>query len=364
MTHYEAYIDTDWRDYGLAHLLVVRRRDHGSADLAVFLVDVWCLGIKDAYGEFDVTEAFVKELVEERLPEDQREAIHPTCAKKLIDGALAYAEQFGFAPHRDFRKARKVLSGLDASHCPTEFTYGRDGRPCFMRGPDDSDERVDRILAILTARCGEGGYDFMAASGMEAGEEDPVGDLRTALTEWFNDEPDEVPGFYCFSGMVTALLVCPGVVMPTKLMEKFWGPGGREWKDRAEGQYFASMLMSYWNYVGDLVQTVVAPEATIDDQMIDVWLDDFPEDGKISFLLATVEWAGGFMQATALWPEAWADALTRPDIAEHWEKVRWWAEFREPEQNGRLAKISVDNPPNLALSVQALARALRPRPPG
>ena len=363
MTRYEAYIDKDWREHGLAHLLVVRKRDDGSADLGVFLVDVWCLGVKDAIGETDFAEGSVDELIEERLPKERREAIHPTCAKKLIDGAIAYAEKLGFAPHRDYRKARKVLSGLDASLCPTEFTFGRDGRPCFMRGPDDSDERVGRIVAILEARCGEDGYDFIDA--MDSDDADDILDLRDDLLEWLDAEPADIPRFYRFSGMVTALQLCPQVVPPTKLMGMYWGPEGRPWKDAAEVNQFASMFMQYWNYVSDLIAANLAPDAPIEDQVIDVWLNDFDEKDQTSVLAATIEWAGGFMETTKLWPEAWGKALARPDLAEHWEIVRWWAEFIGSGNKDRIADAAEAKPPRtLGLSVTALARALRSAPPG
>jgi hypothetical protein len=125
MTRYEAYIEKNWMETGLAHLLVARIRENGATDFAIFLVDLFCLGVKDVVLENDVAESELRELVAERLPDDFREPVAPACAKKMIEGALAYAEKLGFAPHANFRKARKVLSGLDASRCPQEFTYGR-----------------------------------------------------------------------------------------------------------------------------------------------------------------------------------------------------------------------------------------------
>lgn len=160
MTRYEAYVEKSWRETGLAHLLVARIREDGSADFTVLLVDFFCLGVKDAFSEMDVAATDLQELVNERLPADFRQPIHPACAKKMIETGLAYAATLGFAPHRDFRKARRVLAGIDAGACPMEFTCGRDGRPCYVRGVDDSDERVNRVLAVLEAHCGADGFDY------------------------------------------------------------------------------------------------------------------------------------------------------------------------------------------------------------
>lgn len=358
MERTEAVIEKTWREHGLAHLFVVRRRSDGSADIGFFLVDVWCLGVKDAFSDAAVPESELEAYIAERLPESGSERIHPACAKKLIEGAIAYAERLGIAPHRDFRKARRVLSGIDASLCPTDFTFGRDGRPCFVRGPHDSDERVDRVLALLTARCGEDGYDFEDDS---AAEEDDLLAMRNDLIAWLDAEPEEMPRFYRFSGMVTALQICPQVVPPAKLLEAFWGPAKRDWADESELQDFTAMLLAYWNYAGALVDAHLAPDAEPGDQAIDVWADDFPEDLTLAYAVAMVDWAGGFMQTTELWPEAWGDALQRPELAEHWEVVRWWAEFVGTGNKDRIADAAEADPPRtIGTSVTALARALRP----
>lgn len=360
MDRYEAYIGKSWQEHGLAQVLVVRRRGNSSADAGFFLVDVWCLGVKDAFADTDLLESELEDYIAERLPEATSEPIHPTCAKKLIEGAVAYAERFGFAPHRDFRKARRVLSGIDAALCPTDFTFGRDGRPCFVRGPHDSEERLERVLAILEARCGEDGYDFVDDSE----EDDDILAVREDLIAWLDDEGEEVPKFYHLSGLVTALQICPQPVSPTMLIDAFWGEDGATWSSDAEMQDFLSLLMTYWNYVSELVQAHVEPDASPHDQAIDVWQEDFPGESVVPFAAAMVEWAGGFMRATELWPEAWGDALRRPDLAEHWEVIRWWAEFVGTGNKDRIADAAEGNPPRtIGASVAALIRALRPQPP-
>ena len=191
MTRYEAYVEKHWEDQGLAHLVVARIREGGSTDFALFLVDLYCLGVKDAWLQADVSEAELREFVDEKLPDDYRERIHPACAKKLIEGALAYAESLGFSPHADFRKARKVLSGLESSVCPRDFTYGREGRPCYIRGPDDSEDRVNRVLTVLEARCGADGYDYV-----DVEEEEELGLAeREAFLDWLAKESVAVPRF-------------------------------------------------------------------------------------------------------------------------------------------------------------------------
>ncbi|MBW7893852.1 MAG: UPF0149 family protein [Opitutaceae bacterium] len=362
MTRYEAHVEKNWQEHGLAHLLVARFRDDGSADYAMFLVDLLCLGVKDVFSEFDLTADDVRATVIERLPEELREAIHPACAKKMIEGAVAYAQSFGFAPHRDFRKARKILSGLDASACPTEFTYGEDGKPCYVRGSDDDDDRVDRILGRLEARCGADGFHYV--DPMEDAADDLA--VRDKLLEFLEAEAENVPRFYEVSGLITGMLICPTVIAPPKLADVLWGPKGRTWKNENEAQTFFTLLMDYWNQVSNLVHDALPADTPPETQIMDVWSEDFddqPESG-LAMTLASVAWAKGFLRATTFWPEAWGDALTRPDLAPHWEVVGWWAGFENPKNRDRvIAEAKAKSSRTLNSSVIALARALRSNAP-
>ena len=361
MTRYEAYVEKNWKEMGLAHLLVARIRDDGSADFAIFLVDLLCLGVKDVVSESGVREADVREAVNERLPEDFRERFHPACAKKMIEGAIAYAESLGFAPHRDFRKARKVLSGIDAALCPTDFTYGEDGKPCYVRSSDDDEARVDRILARLEARCGADGFTYVDPD--EEDDDDALA-VREELLAWLDDEEPAVPRFYEVSGLITGLLLCPQVTSPLKVLDVIWGPEGRVWQNQDEAQEFADLLMAYWNQVNDLIHACVAPEAPAGTHPVDVWTEDFAEDDGVHMTAAMFAWAIGFQRATRIRPEVWAGALARPDLAPHWEMLRWWAGLEQKEnRDAMIAAAEAAAPRTITGAVTALARALRSEAP-
>ena len=357
MTRYEAYIDKRWREHGLAQVVVVRRRDNGLVDFGVFQVDLWCLGVRDAEGATDVPPETLDEFLEEELVETQRESIHPACAKTLIEGAVAYAERLGFAPHRDFRKARRALSGVDAALCPTEFTYGHDGRPRYVPDENDSEERIERVLAILEARVGPDGFDYE-----EIDYENGIAALRDDLKEWLDAEPAGVPRFYAVSGMITAALICPNEVSFNELMQDLWANvDERVWADADELQEFADLFKDYWNYLATRVRASAASKTEAEAQPIDIWPEELPEDDPLPIAAASVEWASGFLRVTEVWPEAWADALQRPELAPHWEVLRWWADFTDEDNRNRIADAAEATPSRtLTKSVVALTRALRP----
>lgn len=371
MTRYEAFIEKSWRTSGLTQILVARIRDDGRVDIGFFLVDFWCLGVKDAFLIDDGGEADFVELLTERLPENYRERLHPACAKKMIDGAIAYAETLGFAPHRDYRKARRALSGLDGAACPETFTFGHNGRPCYVEGPEEAPERTDRILAILEARCGPDGFDFELFSE----EEEAFDEARDRLSAFFASLEDEGPGFYGFMGLLTALQVCSNPVSPGKVLALF-PDGGKPWNDQEQAQAFAADFQVYWNYLAALTTASVAqPYADDGPDPIDIFAEDFEEveepDRTACFVSAYISWAEGFIRATEQWPAAWGDALTRPDLVPYWKVVRAWADPKKPGHEAFLAGVEVPHQSYrtrapLPQAILALARALRPvvPPPG
>ena len=373
MTRYEAFIEKSWRESGLAQLLVARLRDDGRTDIGFFLVDLWCLGIKDAFLHDDATAAEFKELITERLPEADREHLPPACAKKLLDGALAYAERLGFAPHRDYRKARRALGGLDAADCPETFTFGRDGKPFYVEGPHDTPERTQRVLAMLEARCGADGFGYALYDDNEDADADRE-DARSALRLVFEDLADEnAPTFYEFAGMVAALHVCPTPVPPTQLLARLWGPAGHVWSDADEAKDFAEDLGVYWNHIADLTAACVsAPLDDAEADPLDIYDDDFEDVDSASrtehMAIAFFDWATGFMRATEAWPAAWGDTLTRPELAPHWALIRAWASPEKLEHQALLVGDGSDDPAvskskQLPTAVLALIRALRPPGP-
>lgn len=161
----EAHQSANLFELGLGHVAVTRFRGSGEAEVGVFLVDVNCLGVKDAfYNRADQAE-YDRALLEKILPAANRKALDPPSARKLVEGAVAYAANLGFAPHPDYKQAARVLGGISAAESTATFTFGRDGKPLYIQGRYDSFEKCLRILKQLRARCGEDNFDFMAVGG-------------------------------------------------------------------------------------------------------------------------------------------------------------------------------------------------------
>jgi hypothetical protein len=160
---HECLVPDSLFDIGIGNVVVSRRMPNGFIGAAVFLVDVFCLGIKDAF--YDVLSPAEYDYRVSGLQHETFRAIHPTCARKLVEGAEAYARDLGFTPHPDYQRARQIFGDLDATACPTHYVFGKDGKPFFMSGPYDTPARYRRIIDTLTRRCGPEGFHFVVAGG-------------------------------------------------------------------------------------------------------------------------------------------------------------------------------------------------------
>ena len=145
---------------GIANAFIARRGPHNQVVGVVFLVDTFCLGVKDV-SVFYGPETRWHEIVQQQIENGMRlDLIAPDALRKLVEGAVAYAKSFGIAPHRDWLQASQVFGDIDVSKSLVEFTYGEDGKPSYVSGPYDRPERVRQILQVLTQHAGAGNFYF------------------------------------------------------------------------------------------------------------------------------------------------------------------------------------------------------------
>ena len=109
-------------------------------------------------------------------------AVTPACLAKIVKGAVEYAQSFGFPPHPDYRHASTLLEGIDPSTCPNEFTFGRDGKPFYIQGPNESFAQAEAIAQRLIEA---GGHYLVAAGGGE------VRSLEDGFDEFDSGDEDD-----------------------------------------------------------------------------------------------------------------------------------------------------------------------------
>lgn len=147
-------------DQGIGDVLISRTLQDGRIALACALIDPYCLGVKDAFlrvlspGGYD-------ELVARAAEVQRFEEVAPAYARKLIDDAIDYAAALGFEPHEDFDDALVVLDPIDSTSCDARFTFGKDGKPFYVNGPNHDVSKARAIVLHLIERCGPEGFDYL-----------------------------------------------------------------------------------------------------------------------------------------------------------------------------------------------------------
>ncbi len=169
----EAWRTKELFEKGLGYVVISRFKSEGRVESGVFLLDIWCQGVKDAFfvqlHDYEYQERLMERIFRSEAPE----AMSPACARKLVQDAVAYAEKLGLAPHPDFRKAARVWGGISAEECAETFTFGKDGKPFFVQGPNDHVERIEFVMQQLTMHCGEGNFHFLLSAGQSITEPEP-----------------------------------------------------------------------------------------------------------------------------------------------------------------------------------------------
>jgi hypothetical protein len=156
---------------GLASILVARDLKHTNKALVVgFLLDTWCLGVKNALPADPMTPTHLAEHRHAYFSAHQAHRQIPAAlARDLVFGAETYARTLGFQPNEDFEEAAAVLGESDQ---PSPIHFGRDGKPFYVNGPYD---HPSSVLATLNRTVGKGNYDYAIIGAAEQPRRRPFG---------------------------------------------------------------------------------------------------------------------------------------------------------------------------------------------
>ena len=133
---------------GLATVMVVRPEKRSRSAVCVYLVDTFCLGVKNVIGPETVSNNRLHKLRYTTFAGYEELAVHAPLelAQHLVFGAVEYARGLGFEPHPDFTTAAEHL-GSWSGHCPIQF--GDNGSALYIQGPYDDFESIARTLARM-----------------------------------------------------------------------------------------------------------------------------------------------------------------------------------------------------------------------
>lgn len=151
----ECVISKGWRESGLAHVLMVRQAGGEKLIVGGYYVDILCVGLKDTAVIRDITKADYTERVKPNVFKDhvEFESCDPGLARAVVEGAISFAERFGFQPNKRWSESKLLLRGIRSAE--GEISFGRSGKPCLVVRSGENPAVVQKRLERY---AGEGNY--------------------------------------------------------------------------------------------------------------------------------------------------------------------------------------------------------------
>jgi hypothetical protein len=150
-------------DVGMGTLVLARGATPHHLALSSFLLDVFCLGVKDVMFESVDSEIFAM-YVNATNAGSPMVSIDPGDGRKLLRDLAAWSQSIGFAPHRDFAAVEPIFGDVSADASDAVFRFGRGDKPVYIPGPNDTAPLIRRRIAQLQKCLGDDGLGFGTAA--------------------------------------------------------------------------------------------------------------------------------------------------------------------------------------------------------
>jgi hypothetical protein len=153
----------DLFEIGIGTLILARGATPHHLAVGSFLIDAFCLGIKDVIFE-SVESGFFELYVEATDMGSPLVSVDSDYARKLLRDVAAWSQSIGFPPHRDFAAVERLFSDISADASDAVFRFGHDGKPVYIPGPNDSPSLIRRRIEQLRKHLGDDGFEFETAA--------------------------------------------------------------------------------------------------------------------------------------------------------------------------------------------------------
>ena len=150
---YECKAVDKWEETGMTPVTVVRSLNQEIYTLLSYLIDSWCLGLKDVLIKIGMSKFELLQYYKMASQDQPLVSISYQDARSVILGAIDYAKNLGFEPHYDWKKVELFVEGNQPYE--NKFSFGKDGKPFYFAGPYDSNNyNIEDIFVKVTAAGG------------------------------------------------------------------------------------------------------------------------------------------------------------------------------------------------------------------
>lgn len=134
---HECTINESWKKNGLATVLISRMQPNNRLVFGSYLVDVFCLGLKDTFCNADFTKSEFDQINKKYFRYSAPVRCSPSSAHTIIYGGIEFASSFGFKPHKDFSISKYILDKPESFDKDESIEFGENGKPLYIQGPND-----------------------------------------------------------------------------------------------------------------------------------------------------------------------------------------------------------------------------------
>ncbi|MES2199682.1 MAG: hypothetical protein V4489_05905 [Chlamydiota bacterium] len=151
---YDCKILPNQEDVGISPIHIVRQLTDTTYVLISYLIDFWCLGLKDAFINYGLSSSELQSIFQKgppliSLPYEE--------ARSFILGSIDFARKIDIEPHSNWQGI--VTSFIEAKKpYKKQFVFGKDGHPFYVAGPYDV-QRYD--LTKLIKKIKDAGGDYI-----------------------------------------------------------------------------------------------------------------------------------------------------------------------------------------------------------
>ncbi len=141
---YQCIVNEGWQEQGLANIFVVRQLPNMKFIFGVYLVDLFCLGLKDTFCNANMHYAPIQSMLAQSglnlLPIDYEDA------RSVIFGGIEFASKHGFIPNHGWKDTKHVVEPDRPFN--DRFEFGSHGKPVYIQGPHDDPVVITSKLSL------------------------------------------------------------------------------------------------------------------------------------------------------------------------------------------------------------------------
>jgi len=172
-------INEAWEQGRMATILVIRQAATGLV-LSSFLIDLAGIGLKDAWGNYGLTEADIEKMKSSAAAEGN--SLMPcdlSLANTIVHGGIAWAKKWHFKLPKEYKIWLRLLEPVDQTEIDLEL-FGEDGKPFLILDEDELDILAEEVFdpQILKANL-EVGKDGLPRETLAQ-----MGDIKAALIDF------------------------------------------------------------------------------------------------------------------------------------------------------------------------------------